>query len=170
MSSKLTTKAVDYLSTDTLLQLDPHHIEALDFTGFPERHRYAKLNQIIPKNPRYGKVDPPPHYLTSGKKVREWQKIGRSNHLHAIDNSPQALIPWGSSQRAVRQNRGRDLLSAPDQNESALDQLAQVAAAAAAVVASRKEEDGFWIRVGRRKNQKVTNGEEGKQVDTPIDA
>ena len=46
------------------------------------------------------------------------------------------MISWGSSRQAARQNCGRDLLSATDQNELALDQLARVAAAAAAVAAS----------------------------------
>ena len=71
MSSKSTGKAVDYPSPDTLLQLETYQIDEMDFTGFPEEHGYAKLDQIIPKNPKYGKVDPPPHYLMSGKKVRE---------------------------------------------------------------------------------------------------
>ena len=40
MSAKSSVKAVDYPSPDTLLQLDPHVVDALDFTGFPEKYGF----------------------------------------------------------------------------------------------------------------------------------
>ena len=70
-----TGKAVNYPSPDTLLQLETYQIDAIDFTGFPEEHGYTKLNQSIPKNPKYGKEDPPPHYLTSGKQSENGERL-----------------------------------------------------------------------------------------------
>ena len=128
MSAKSSVKAVDYPSPDTLLQLDPHVVDALDFTGFPEKYGFKKLDGIFPKDPKYGKEDPPPHYLTAGRKIREWRKISRGNQRHAIENPPRPVVSRGSSRRADRRNRRRDVLIAADQNEWSASQLSQVVA------------------------------------------
>ena len=88
MSAKSAVKAIDYPSPDTLLQLDQYIVDALDFTGFPEKYGFKKLDQIFPNDPKYGKEDPLPHYLTADRRVRDWRKISRSNQLHVIDNPP----------------------------------------------------------------------------------
>ena len=49
MSAKSSVKAVDYPSPDTLLQLDPHVVDALDFTGFPETYGFAKIGPDLPQ-------------------------------------------------------------------------------------------------------------------------
>ena len=136
MSAKSAVKAIDYPSPDTLLQLDQYIVDALDFTGFPEKYGFEKLDQIFPKDPKYGKEDPPPPYLTAGRRVRDWRKISRSNQLHAIDNPPRPVVSRGSSRRATRRRGLCNVLTAPDQNLSENSQLHQVVASAPPPVAT----------------------------------
>ena len=69
MNTKSAPKAIAYPCLDTILSLDDSFVDWLDFTGFPEKYGFAKLDQIIPKNARFGKENPPTQYLTSGKRV-----------------------------------------------------------------------------------------------------
>ena len=102
MSAKYAPKAIAYPCPDTIFSVDNSCVDVLDFTGFPEKYGYAKLDQIIPKNVKYGKENPPNQYLTSGKRVQEWRRIGRSSQLHIIDNPPPAPVSRGSSSRGAR--------------------------------------------------------------------
>ena len=115
MSAKSSVKAVDYPSPDTLLQLDPHIVDALDFTGFfPEKYGFEKLDRIFPKDPKYGKEDPPPHYLTAGRKIREWRKISRGTassgaaRTRSKKYSSSCLSSEGGSTMAAKAARGGD--------------------------------------------------------------
>ena len=50
MLLKPSTKATAYPSVDTILMLKRYHIDALDFTGFPKKYGYNKLDKILQKN------------------------------------------------------------------------------------------------------------------------
>ena len=102
MSNATTAKAIDYLEPDALKYFLQPKLDVLDFTGFPEKYGYAKLDEIIPKNGKYGKHDPPPHYLISGKKVREWRSISAGNQTHILDNPPALVVTRDTSRRAER--------------------------------------------------------------------
>ena len=73
MSAKSAPKSIAYPCPDTILSVDDSCVDVLDFTSFPEKHTYSKLDQIIPKHVKYGKEDPPTQYFTSGKWVQEWR-------------------------------------------------------------------------------------------------
>ena len=99
-------KAASY-PMDVLRFLTPDQLDRLSFLGFPERHGYNNLNLLFPQNARFGKLDPPASYLSSGARVREWRKISRGNQLHIIDQAenPPAPVSRGSSRRRSRGGR-----------------------------------------------------------------
>ena len=70
-------QAVNYPPA-SLDSLSPDQLDRLSFVGYPELHGYDHIDRLFPKNERYGKLDPPLSYLSSGKRVRAWRKIGRS--------------------------------------------------------------------------------------------
>ena len=70
-------QAVNY-PPESLDSLSPNQLDRLSFVGYPELHGYDHIDRLFPKNERYGKLDPPLSYLSSGKRVRAWRKIGRS--------------------------------------------------------------------------------------------
>jgi len=61
-------KAASY-PMDVLRALTPDQLDRLSFLGFPERHGYENLNLLFPQNARFGKLDPPASYLSSGARV-----------------------------------------------------------------------------------------------------
>ena len=72
-------KAVNYPPA-SLDSLSPDQLDRLSFVGYPERHGYNRIDLffLIPKNDRYGKLDPPLSCLSNGERVRAWRKISRS--------------------------------------------------------------------------------------------
>ena len=108
MSAKSAPKAIAYPCPDTILCLDNSCFDGLDFTGFPEKHSYSKLDQIIPKHATHGKEDPPSQYRTSSKWVQEWRCFSRCDQRYIIDNPTAAPVTRGSSLRTTRQNRRRE--------------------------------------------------------------
>ena len=60
-------------------KMDPDALDTLNFTGFIEQFGLDKLDQLYPKNPRFGQLNPAPSYLVSGKKVKEWREISKGN-------------------------------------------------------------------------------------------
>ena len=57
-------KAVNYPPA-SLDSLSPDQLDRLSFLGYPERYGFVGLDVVFPKNARYGKLDPPPSYLSS---------------------------------------------------------------------------------------------------------
>ena len=76
-------KAVNY-PPESLDSLSSDRLDRLSFFGYPELHGYDHIDLLFPKNERYGKLDPPLPYLSSGKRVRAWRKISRSDQKHVI--------------------------------------------------------------------------------------
>ena len=56
-------RAFNY-TLDALWSVAPAQIGRLSFVGFVERYGIAALDDLIPKNERYGKLDPTASYLT----------------------------------------------------------------------------------------------------------
>ena len=48
-------------------------LDSLDFSRFPKKYGFSKLDELFLKNVRFGKHNPPPSYLTTGADVRRWQ-------------------------------------------------------------------------------------------------
>ena len=69
--------ATDF-NLDTLRSMTTERLDCMFFVSFLQRYGYGALNELIPFNPRYGKVDPPASHLSNGKTVREWRNCGRS--------------------------------------------------------------------------------------------
>lgn len=126
MDKDTVTKAVDYTDPAVFKYFTRPQIDALDFTGFPEKYGYAKLDELIPKNPKYGKNDPPSQYLSSGKKVREWRSISGGNQKHILDNPRPAAVTRDTSRRAARRE-GRRRRRGHDSTDPAAQQLEQIA-------------------------------------------
>ena len=118
-------RAFNY-TLDALRSLAPAQIDGLSFVGFVERYGIAALDDLIPKNERYGKLDPPASRLTTGKLVRQWRRLGRSDQLYILDNPP-APVSRGSSRRASRRRHVQNPLTTADQNVSSNSQLVQLA-------------------------------------------
>ena len=121
-------RALSY-APDLLLSFKGPYLNTLDFTGYPEKHGFAIIDKLFPKNAKYGKLDPPPHYLTSGQRIRDWRKISRSNQQHIIDNPPRPNpVTRGSSLRGTRRRkRQRQSVEEPNQNDLEQSQLNQLA-------------------------------------------
>ena len=62
-------QAVNY-PPESLDSLSPDRLDRLSFVGYPDRHGYDHIDRLFPKNERFGKLDPPPSYLSSGERVR----------------------------------------------------------------------------------------------------
>ena len=62
-------KAVNYPPA-SLDSLSPDQLDRLSFVGYPDCHGYDHIDLLFPKNERYGKLDPPLSYLSSGERVR----------------------------------------------------------------------------------------------------
>ena len=103
-------QAVKY-PPESLDSLSPDQLDRLSFVGYPELHGYDHIDRLFPKNERYGKLDPPLSYLSSGKRVRAWRKISRSDQNHVIENAPAAVSREASRRRTSRR---RDTLMEPD--------------------------------------------------------
>jgi hypothetical protein len=85
-------KAVSYPPV-SLDSLSPRQLDHLSFVGYPELHGYDHIDRLFPKNERFWKLDPPLSYLSSGKRVRAWRKIGRSDQKHVIEEAEAKPLP-----------------------------------------------------------------------------
>ena len=98
-------KAVNY-PPESLDSLPPDRLDRLSFVGYPELHGYDHIDRLFPKNKRFGKLDPPLPYLSSGERVRAWRKISRPNQKHVIAEAEAK--PLLASRRSLRRRfRGR---------------------------------------------------------------
>ena len=59
-------KAVNYPPV-SLDYFSPDQLDRLSFVGYPELHGYDHIDRL---NKRFGKLDPPLPYLSSGERVR----------------------------------------------------------------------------------------------------
>ena len=63
-------RAFNY-TLDALWSLTPAQIDWLSFVGFVERYGIAALDDLIPKNERHGKLDPPAPYDRQSRTTME---------------------------------------------------------------------------------------------------
>jgi len=167
MDKDTVTKAVDYTDPAVFKYFTRPQIDALDFTGFPEKYGYAKLDELIPKNPKYGKNDPPSQYLSSGKKVREWRSISGGNQKHILDNPRPAAVTRDTSRRAARRE-GRRRRRGHDSTDPAAQQLEQIesnlAASRKSNFGKRKTFYGFELDFGKIKRLRVDKSKGSKAI------
>lgn len=108
-------KATSFDQFWRLKRIDPAILDTYDFTGFIDKFGSDKLDELFPKNPKYGQLDPAPSYLTSGKKIREWRVISKGNQRHIIDKyideehrRQQLPVVTGSRGRRAKRKRKRE--------------------------------------------------------------
>lgn len=95
-------KATTYKQKRGLVALRPEQLDLLDFTGFIEVHGIEVLDELFPKVNKKGNIDPPPYYLTSGAKVREWRRLSKGEQRREIENHVE-----GPKKIAARESRSR---------------------------------------------------------------
>ena len=78
-------------SLDALVKLRVGILNGLYFDNFLERHGFAALGILIPKNKKYGEINPLAAYIQTGAAVRFWRTIGRGDRLHIINNPPMPV-------------------------------------------------------------------------------
>ena len=58
-------KAVNYPPA-SLDSLSSNQLDRLSFVGYPDCHGYDHIDLLFPKKDKFGKLDPPASYLSSG--------------------------------------------------------------------------------------------------------
>ena len=71
--------ATTFCSIGVLIRKSPERLDVLDFTGFEEKFGEGSLEKLYPKREGLGQLNPPPHYLTTGARVREWRGLSEQS-------------------------------------------------------------------------------------------
>ena len=66
-----------------LVKSNASAVDVLDFSDFVEVHGFGPLDAIYPKN--RGQLNPPPEFLTSGARVRQWRSFYKPRQQYEID-------------------------------------------------------------------------------------
>ena len=109
---------------------NPTQVDVLDFSDFVSVHGISALDAIFPKV--NGDLDPPPNYLSTGAKMREWRSFTKANQQREIEQCAEEerrqAVTASRDRERLERRRNREQTSsnsAPLSHDTAhIDQLA----------------------------------------------